>query len=449
MPSLPLSNYIARIDPKSLPMRCVTWLLRILTGGVFIMSGFAKSIDPWGTLFKIEDYLSVMGLEIWPNLVTVFTFALCCMELVVGVMLVMGCFRRSITWLTLAIMCVMLPLTLWIAISDPVADCGCFGDAVIISNWASFWKNVFLTASTLWLVAYNRYCGWLITPALQWIALVSTSGFILIIALIGYLYQPLIDFRPFPIGSSIVKEDQPEGASFKFIYEKDGERREFGENETLPDESDGWTFVDRVEISSADQQSKEEEGEFRLWDAEGSEDLTEDALITDGDQILLLMPDLSQVSIASTWRINSLKSWADRQGINMIATVSATPEQIETWKDLSLPEYDIYSADDTQIKMVARGNPAVVYVSDGVIRWKSALRAIEADDFQDPEVSSDPMSFARDNRHILLNILYIYLAVMGVLAGLSFLPRLRHVFRITGGGKVRREESSSPDRPAQ
>ena len=135
-----------------------TWIIRLAVGSVFMFSGFAKAIDPYGTLYKVDAYLASMSLDIWPNLELVGVFALCAAEFLVGVFILTGCFRRSTAIIAAIIMAFMLPLTLWIAVSDPVDDCGCFGDALLISNWATFWKNVALTAAIAWLVVYNKKC---------------------------------------------------------------------------------------------------------------------------------------------------------------------------------------------------------------------------------------------------------------------------------------------------
>lgn len=105
-------------------------------------------------------------------------------------------------------MAFMLPLTLWIAVSNPVADCGCFGDAFLLSNWATFWKNVGLSVGLIWLWRYNRKIICLITPALQWICIVGSCIFIVTIELFGYMVQPLIDFRPYKIGERIVDSEE-------------------------------------------------------------------------------------------------------------------------------------------------------------------------------------------------------------------------------------------------
>ncbi|MDE5869235.1 MAG: hypothetical protein K2H18_03300 [Muribaculaceae bacterium] len=395
---------------------------------MFIFSGFTKAIDPWGTLYKIQDYLGVMGLEIWPSLVKVGAFLLCAIEFIIGIMLCFGCFRRTSAWGATAIMCFMLPLTLWIALYNPVPDCGCFGDALIISNWATFWKNVALMTGVLWLSFFNRYVGWLITPALQWIGLLTTSIFCIAVEGAGYFYQPLLDFRPYPIGSALTDSSAEEEPEYKFIYEKEGVKKEFSENDELPDETDGWKFIDRVPTDNPDidnRVSVRSEKDLRLWDTEAEEDVTEDVLLSEGKQILLVMPDLEKVSIASTWKINSLYDWAVKNNIEMIGVASSTKESLEEWKDLSMPEYPVYTAEDTVLKELVRGNPAVVYVENGIIMWKSTLRSINTDDFMAPETATNPMAFSHNDKAILINTTAMYASVMACLVTFSFLFRVR------------------------
>lgn len=431
MPSS-LSSRSVLPDPVSKTAHWLTWIVRELMACVFIFSGFVKAVDPWGTLYKVQDYLAAMHLSIWPNLVTVGVFFLCGIEFLLGVFLATGCFRRGTSVLTLLFMCVMLPLTLWIAVFDPVADCGCFGDAFIISNWATFWKNVGLTLCAVWLLRYNPHCRCIIIPAFQWLALLATAAFIVTIELIGYVYQPLIDFRPYPVGTSLTLSEtetaDTEEPEFMFVYSKDGKEQEFT-IDNLPDEDEGWVFVDRKELPSTDRSdikdSSADAKEFHIWD--GDEDVTEDVLTGDNDILILTMPEMKNVSIATVWKINSLYDWASSHDIEMIAVASGSDRDIAIWKDLSMPEYPIYISDDTSIKELVRGNPAVIYTEKGIIRWKSALRALDSDDFVTDNPVQDPMNFARDNHKILLYTSYIYICMMMLLAIVSLIPMLRHI----------------------
>jgi len=407
----------------------LTWMARVVVGVTFIFSGFTKSVDPWGTLYKIQDYLAAMGLDVWTNLLIVGAFMLCAGEFALGGMLLFGCYRKATPILLTAVMAVMLPLTLWIAIADPVADCGCFGDALIISNWGTFWKNVVLSLLSIWLLKYNEKARCLITPYMQWLGITATGIFIVIVEFFGYSIQPLIDFRPYKVGGPIVEltENDDNDEEFVFVYEKEGKRQDFS-IDNLPDESEGWVFVDRKalkqETSGKNNRSQQNAHSlnFRIWSEDGEEDITAEVAAPEGKRLFLMMPELAQVSIATTWQINSLYTWANQNNIDMIAVVNGNEKEIEQWRDLSLASYPIYTADDTQIKEVVRGNPAVVYTDNGKIVWKSSLRALNTDDFLAPGTSADPKSFLRDDNKILRDITIGYIIILAALVFLSFTP---------------------------
>ena len=441
MPSLLLSNLIMGNDKKSLLRNCLTWILRLGVGGVFIFSGFVKAIDPWGTLYKFQEYLSVIGWSIWPNLVLVGVFSLCTFEFLIGIFLFLGSFRRSAPILAAIIMSFMLPLTLWIAIMTPVADCGCFGDAFLLSNWATFWKNVILSAGIIWLICYNLKCSWVVTPALQWLLFIISGVFIVTIELYGYIAQPLIDFREYKVGESLLAEDsQEEESSFLFIYERDGIQIEVSNADSIPSEDEGWRFVDRKEIARQERKNGNgKEKTFRIWDVKGEEDVTEEVIDKEGEELLVLIPDLRIVSPATTWKLNSLYEWAGKNNVEMIGIVAGSEEEISEWEDLSMASYPIYLADDTQIKEVARGNPSIVFLVDGIIEWKSTLAAMNIDDFLSPETSSDARSFGRDNKSILFNCISLYLVCVCVLIFLSFTPKIGNLF-FNRKGKITEKE---------
>lgn len=422
-------NYICILREKRFTTY-ITWLMRLIVGAVFIFSGFSKAIDPWGTFYKFSEYAEALRLFPGPNLILIGVFFLFTVEFLTGVFILLGCFRRSAVWLAALIMAFMLPLTLWIAISDPVSDCGCFGDALILSNWATFWKNVGLSIPIIWLLLFNRQSHWVITPALQWLSFIASGAYIIVLGFYSYECQPLIDFRPYPEGAHLFdsKNFQPSDAAdnIVFVYEKDGVTKEYGIDDEIPDESDGWTFVKRIEKHS-EVKDGEALSDFHFFDEENN-DVTAEVLSESTDHILLMMPDINAVSAATTWRINSLYDWCEKNGLSMEAIAAGNVEEIELWKDLSMPSYPIYFSDDTLIKEVVRGNPGVVYLHDGVIKWKNALRAIDTDDFMAPETSKNPMSFYVDRKSLLLNFTYLYLIITAVLIALSFVPSLKNVF---------------------
>lgn len=368
-------------DSKSFIIKTVTWILRVLCGGLFVFSGFVKAIDPWGTFFKIEEYLGAFGLPMPFAIMRMAVFGLCAVEFIVGCFLLLGCFRKSCPVFAGLLMMFFLPLSLWIATENPVADCGCFGDAWQVSNWFSFWKNVVITAGIGWLLKYNISTGCLISPYFQWLAVVASGIFIVLIELIGFFYQPLIDFRNYPKGTNLFATH----------------------------EADDYHGIDVFDIDTGD-------------------DLTEEADISSGKELVVMIPKVSMVSPATTWKLNSLYEWSQENDVKMIGVVSGSKEEIEEWEDLSMAEYPLYLADDTAIKEVVRGNPGVVYVVDGKIVWKTTLASIDVDDFLSGDFAGDAASLGRDNEAILKNISVIYLIVMGFLVGISLTPSLSRIF---------------------
>ena len=408
--------------------KCLTMLLRLLVGGVFAFSGFVKAIDPWGTIYKVNDYLAAFQIVMPDSIVLFFVFSLFTFEFLLGVSFIFGCYRRLAPIGAALIMLFMTPLTLWIAMENPVSDCGCFGDALIMSHWQTFWKNVLLSAMVGWLVVYARRSRCFIIPTLQWLMVGVSTLFIVIVALYGYIYQPLLDFRPYPIGETLVSVDEDDdGSELLFVYRKDGVEKEFT-IDNLPDD-DEWEFVERKDVSLAGDKNKTVSKSLRIYNS-NDEDVTESVVLDEERQVILFYSSLDEVSIASTYQINSLHAYCQQQGIDMISVVAATPEEIAEWEDLSMPSYDIYIAEDTSIKEVVRGNPAVVFLEDGIVKFKSSLRAIAIADFMTEDTSTDPMSFAKDNKNILLKLTLIYLLTLFAIAVLSHVPMVvRYVKR--------------------
>lgn len=397
----------------------VTIVLRIIVGITFIFSGFVKAIDPWGTVYKFHDYLAAMNFVVWDNLVLIAVFLLFSVEFIVGVFLLIGCDRRLTPILSSMIMIVMLPLTLWVAIADPVSDCGCFGDALIISNWATFWKNLILSAMIGWLLKYNHKSRYLVIPELHWLVFLASAFFINVIGLFGYVYQPLLDFRPYKIGELLVNYEE-ETEEFEFIYSKDGKQKSFTADNIPTD--DGWEFVERKLIQNKSENPYSvSDKQFVLYEEE--EDMTQTAILSSGEQMILFYPSLTSYSIASTYQINSLQEYCNRNEIDMIAVVAGSKSQIDEFVDLSMATYPIYTSEDTSIKEIVRGCPAIVYLKEGIIVWKSTLRAINNDNFSSIETETPPEKFVINNKKTLHTIVFSYLCSIIFLIFISHIPK--------------------------
>lgn len=397
----------------------IVWLLRIAVGATFIMSGLVKSIDLWGFSFKIEEYFLAWGWELPRSLYTMAAICLSVAEFMLGAMLALGCYRRSAVWLLLAMMGVMLPLSLYIYIADPVADCGCFGDFWVISNGATFLKNIALTAALVYLAIVNRRLPCLYNPYIQWVVATLCFVFIVAVGLWGYNVQPLIDFRSFPVGSEIVvDESETPDVEFEFIYEKNGERRSFKESD-LPDST--WTFVARRMLSG----NISDRTELAVYDQ--GEDVTEDVIATEGPQMIIVVPDYRRANISYTYAINELQRCMDSIGGSLIEIAAIPDELVDQWRDLSMATYPIYQAEPTVLKELARGVIAAVYAVDGRIIWKRSLPSIDLTLLQNaPDKRQAIENLGFDGRRMIVLAACVLIALLAVIL---LLDKGRHLIR--------------------
>lgn len=396
------------------------WVLRVAVGLCFITSGLAKSIDPWGFIFKIEEYLHAFGITQPRSLVLVASVALSATEFVAGVMLAVGSYKRTVVWLMLAMMAVMLPLTAYIYVAAPVADCGCFGDFLHLSNGVTFAKNIVLTAALVWLAVYNRRVAGLYGAYIQWLTVVCTAAYAVIVAVWGYGIQPMVDFRSFAAGRNLAADadaaaDASEAlAALRFVYEKDGRRQEFTAD-NLPDST--WTFVERVSL----RRDGASTGATDFTVLEGDEDVSADVVSPTGLQVLALVPEYDRADVAYTYLLNEVSGCMQRSGASMAALVAASGEQLEEWTDISMADYPVYGAEPTMLKEMARGQMALVGLRDGVIEWKRSAASIDPEMFAtrpDGTAMSADEAFATladDGPRMLRRITLVLVSVLAVL----------------------------------
>ncbi len=351
-------------------------ILRILIGCVFIFSGFVKGVDPWGGYYKFVEYFNAFGFEGLLPLALFASFALAFIEFVLGVCVLVGAFRRGSIVLVLILVCAMLPLTFYLALTDRVPDCGCFGDAVTVSNLTSFFKNLLLLPAIVYLLFFNRRVHGVFGPAVNWLTGAIALIFIGAVGYNGYFKQPLIDFRPYPVGTKIgvPSAGNVSDADYVFVYERNGERQEFG-IDNLPDEALGWNFVERRFKPGKEPASRTISRSVVIL--EGDEDVTEEVLPDTGRVLLFMVPDVKNVNPADFFTFNRLYDRATRQGIAVAAVAVHDSVAIAWWKDLAMPPYGIYTMDDSELKSLVRGNPALVMVDKGVVVWKRSLVMID------------------------------------------------------------------------
>lgn len=276
----------------SIIIRITQWALGLL----FIFSGLMKGIDPVGTAIKIGEYATSFGIPLGEPLALVLSVLLNVFESLLGVVILSGMWRRISTLVLMVFMVPMTLLTLYIAVANPVADCGCFGDAVVISNGATFWKNVviLLLATLLFLFPTRlwRLCPESLSPAVLGVAALLLIYF----NIYPIRHLPVVDFRPYKVGSDLQTLTQAgtDGEyDYRFVYEKDGEERTFTleELETL---DSSWSYVRDASIVL--QEPEDPAGvDLVLLDKDGTP-VTPELATPDGRALLYLTTDLRALS---------------------------------------------------------------------------------------------------------------------------------------------------------
>lgn len=372
-----------------------TNICRFLVAVTFLASGFVKLVDPTGTQIKIEDYLAAwnLGNEI-PEIFTLLaSVVLSATEFTLGMLLLFAIRRRLVTRLVMVFMAVMTPLTLWLAISDPISDCGCFGDAVVLTNWQTFFKNVVLTAATAVVMVNALKMPRLISRSSQWIVINYTVLFALVLAGYSLYILPPFDFRPYYVGADIRKGMEiPEGAEqpkfeTTFILEKNGERREFA-LDNYPDST--WTFIDSktVEISKGYVPPIHD---FSITRCSDDEDITEEVVESAGYTMLLIAPYLDKADDMQFSDINRIYDYAHDNGVPFYCLTASTEKDIERWKDMTGADYEFCQTDGTTLRTIIRSNPGLVVIKDGRIIGKWSHNALPDEEMTSVEISKSEM----------------------------------------------------------
>jgi len=217
-------------------MKIFRTVSRIIIGLVFIFSGVVKAIDPLGSAYKFHDYFQAFNLGFLNGLSLPLAILLSTIEFIAGISVLTGLKLKTGIWLVMILLTIFTPLTFILALTNPVSDCGCFGDAIQLTNWQTFGKNIVLFFLMIVLFKGRNNIEIHVSISTQW-AVISVMTFLIIVfSLVNLRYLPVIDFLPFKPGVKIAdKMIVPENAMVDeylttFIYEKDGVKKEFNLN---------------------------------------------------------------------------------------------------------------------------------------------------------------------------------------------------------------------------
>lgn len=373
-------------------MKYIKLLSRIVLGVVFVFSGFVKAVDPMGSAYKFTDYFIAFKLGFLEFLALPLGILLAAFELVLGIALILGYRRKIVYWLLLGFMSFFTVLTFILAIFNPVSDCGCFGDALILTNWQTFLKNL-----VLMVFVGILFFGWKKEKEngrvlREWLAL----GVIYVIASLFSVWNlrhlPLIDFRPYNVGT-VISEDMevPEGAPVDeyetlMVYRnlKSGKEQSFTLSD-YPRDTTMWEFVS----SDSKLLSKGFEPpihDFAIMDERGY-DLVDQILADPGYTLIMVSYDLEHADF------HALQRAGEWSGLELLAedysfyAVSASTSEVveELSSSLELP-YSFQAGDEIMLKTIVRSNPGFMLISDGNIIGKWGYRDLPSLGELDPDV---------------------------------------------------------------
>ncbi len=304
-------------------------LCRFLLAATFIFSGFAKALDPMGSALKIREYSAAWGVSGRIDDFYYFLPALALMivEFLLGTSLFLGIRRKVSTALMLLFMVGMTAFSLYLALFNPVEDCGCFGDAWKLTNWETFWKNILLLILSVSVLAGRQKIIPFFKHGFQWIPPLYSLVFILFYAFYCYSHLPLVDFRPYKIGTDLrVLRD-------------------------TPDENGNY-----VDVSFYHPETFEEIG---------------DSLFGDRYVFLLVAPQLETADEGDVDLINDLYDYCSEQGYGFYCVTASSSEEVSAWIDRTGADYPFLSGDRTTLLTIVRSNPGLILMRHGMIlnKW--------------------------------------------------------------------------------
>ncbi|MFA6780273.1 MAG: BT_3928 family protein [Paludibacteraceae bacterium] len=353
-------------------------VFRILLGCVFIFSGYAKAVDPLGGTYKIEDYLTSFGWDFFIPVAFVASILLSALEFLLGICMLLGANIRSTSFLTLLFMCVMTPLTLYIAVFNPVSDCGCFGDALKISNWATFWKNMVFITMAIVVFVWRKYSPNLFSQRTEWMISIYSGFFAIAISIYCFFNLPIIDFRPYKNGTDIVKameipEDAPaDKYETTFVYEKDGVQKEFT-LDNYPKDDTTWKCV--AQNSVLVEKGYEPPIHDLTMEDPDEGDIVDVVLADTGYTFLLVSPRMENAYTNNRKKVNDVYEYAKVNGYGFYGMTSTGLESREMQEYIveASAEYPFVNTDEITLKTIVRSNPGLVLIKNGVVvnKWSN------------------------------------------------------------------------------
>lgn len=358
-------------------MKSLGKISQIILGLVFIFSGFVKGIDPYGLTYKITDYLVAFHWDALIPFAFFFSIFLSFAEFAIGVALISGFAKQMASLFALLFMAIFTPLTLYIALKNPVTDCGCFGDALIITNWQTFYKNLLLSLMAVLVFALRKK----LKPTLHTSIRQTSFSFLLVGYILTvywcYNHLPIIDFRPYKVGTNIkeamtIPEDAPADvyrSTYYYQNKRSGEIKPFSD-ENLPwQDSLTWEYHSMDEPILVSKGYEPSIHDFYIETPEG-DDVADYFLEDENYTFMLVAYNLGKASRTNLSLINELSNWAESENYNFICLTASLREEQDKFQQETEAPYPVFNCDEVTLKTIIRSNPGLLLTHHGTILKK-------------------------------------------------------------------------------
>ncbi len=366
-----------RMETKPTWLKVLFHISRIIIGVTFIFSGFVKGIDPLGSAYKFSDYFMAAHLPQWPELALVLSFLLSGAEFLIGMAMITGTYMVFTSWVALFFMVFFTILTLILAIFNPVSDCGCFGDAIKLTNWETFYKNVFFLILVVFIFIYRNKVKFnynkFFEPAVIAISIICFYG----ISFYSYKHLPIIDFMPYSRGSNIIeKMTIPPGAptdeyQTQLIYKNKntGELKTFGMDNYPWQDTLNWQWVDTRSVLIKKGYTPPIH-DFSISSIDG-QNITDSILSSNKFVYLAIAYNLKKADKTALKKLDTLAMYcaSSTDKVFYAVTASTVGDIHSVSSELHLL-YPFYVADETMLKTVIRANPGLLLLYKGTIIGK-------------------------------------------------------------------------------
>ena len=407
-------------------MRLVKNLCRIIVGIVFIYSGFVKGIDPLGSDYKFTDYFNAFGMG-WMNATTLFfSFALSLAEFLIGIALLFNLWVSRMAWGSLLFMFFFTPLTLVSALMNPVSDCGCFGDATLLTNWQTFWKNIILLLLAIMIFVYRKEYKSSLPLVGQFSFLALAGAGMLCLSVYCYRHLPVLDFRPYAVGKNITEGMRlPEGTEpDQYEVTLKYKNKQTGEVQSFTEENYPWQDTLNWEYESSSERLVKKGYITPIHDLVIEHptlgNITEEILEDDNHTILAVAYNLTQSDVQYQPAINRLAEYAQEKGIRFYGLTSSSERDIETYKKRYHVPYEFCTADEIQLKTMIRSNPGVIILREGTILDKWAGKDVpDVKELQDTDLTA----YCVYSREQMQRIYLVYSIILLFFVAYLLIPR--------------------------